>query len=537
MSDYILELISASGNESLVSRYANTVTTAESFRSESIKAAEVVVKKYKSNGILLFLENSFESLVMLESFLEAGAKFEVVALNCGRITSPVITKWKDRLEDLGIKLHEIRFDYENAKHISELESLQKEFEVAHMMSLFRMWTACRFDKCMVFSGELCIPQLDSLNKVSSWGLPDKRYMAIYNFSKSFYVEPFFVNSTHGLFKAQAESEFSAAIIALYREKEQALLAGDFAAKRIWFDQCGFRKLKDWPVTEDAESIWQSGLRYEDRNTHENFFRIVDSIRDIKHEDIKEVTEIDLSEPAYKSLNTLKYQELLARLQKHSSDFNTTGAAALCALQKGDEGDVAYAMFPYLMLHSQYKQSVDKIKEKVSQLDFYHNTSNFISSSDLHLREEFSDIVKFFEEKIRMYYEVQGKTVRDFELTHCWANLAKAGESHHLHRHPNSMLSGIFYLNDGGGGDTVFAKDSPENMVVFVTQKNLTPFNSLSVQVRPQTGKLVMFPSFLSHKTLPHADTQESRYTIAFNVFVRDSLGSFSAGSYLDLRKF
>ena len=43
-------------------------------------------------------------------------------------------------------------------------------------------------------------------------------------------------------------------------------------------------------------------------------------------------------------------------------------------------------------------------------------------------------------------EVLKWTNLDFYITQSWVNVATKGENHHSHRHPNSMLSGVYYIS-------------------------------------------------------------------------------------------
>jgi uncharacterized protein (TIGR02466 family) len=127
----------------------------------------------------------------------------------------------------------------------------------------------------------------------------------------------------------------------------------------------------------------------------------------------------------------------------------------------------------------------------------------------------SELMDFFKKSIALYFEEMCYDYDSFEITQCWANRSKKGQHYRFHYHPNSFLSGIFYLTSGGGGNTVFkSQDRPQ---IMPNVRRLKKWNTISCETVPEAGKLILFPSHVDHKTLPHANPDDARYVIAFNV--------------------
>ncbi len=531
MSSFKLELSKVDGKYKLTSKYTKAVAKSESFKSECKKAAEALYKKNKKSGIVLFLENSFESLVLLETFLEIGAMFEVATLSCGRLSSTVVTKWKSRLDALNIKLHDVRFDFESTEHMTALEALRQQFDVTNILSLFKIWAACNFDQFVIFPGDICIPEIDSTDKIVSWGLPGTEQVAFYNFSKSFDLEPFFICSTHGLFKAQVESDFASAYFELHKSESRGFPYGNFEAKKIWYDHCGWTKLSKWPVTEEQEPIWKSGLRFEDRNPNEKISILINRTRQVLMYEVFAKHEGGPSEPKKFNKRKEKMARIGRKLKAVSSDLLNVGAIVPVSKVKND---AVYGAFPLLFTEHFFEGSLKQELEYTKQIRFYPNMKNLISANDLHLKPELKRLAEFFNEKIKKYFETQSYIVNDFEILQCWANRSKANMDHHPHQHPNSFVSGVFYFNDGDG-DTEFYKEVLESDVVRPSASKHSIFNAKTFRVRPEFGKLVLFPSHLHHRVLVHQSESEDRITIAFNVFVRGVIGEFNEGGWVDLR--
>lgn len=101
------------------------------------------------------------------------------------------------------------------------------------------------------------------------------------------------------------------------------------------------------------------------------------------------------------------------------------------------------------------------------------------------------------------------------ITQSWLNYTKAGEHHHKHAHPNSFISGVFYIKADAAKDKIyFYKDVYHQIKLFTNNYNV--FNSDSWWFPVNTGELILFPSSLTHMVEPVEG--EERISLAFNTF-------------------
>ncbi len=108
------------------------------------------------------------------------------------------------------------------------------------------------------------------------------------------------------------------------------------------------------------------------------------------------------------------------------------------------------------------------------------------------------------------------------ITNMWANIANPNRRHHMHNHPNCLLSGLVYIKTPKNcGPTVFA--SPR-----LLSKNLEPTylqkNDLNADafVHPaEKGRMLIWPSHIAHAVEQGAaDESEERIVVAFNIMIR-----------------
>jgi uncharacterized protein (TIGR02466 family) len=117
-----------------------------------------------------------------------------------------------------------------------------------------------------------------------------------------------------------------------------------------------------------------------------------------------------------------------------------------------------------------------------------------------------------------------------EIQNSWVNRHAQGDYAHAHYHRNSVVSGCYYLDTvPDSGEIVFQKDKCFNNLFDTTvdmgfDNAMNIFNSTYWPVRPTTGDLLLFPSHLAHSVTPN-NTNQLRYSLAFNVFPRGNLGN------------
>ena len=147
-----------------------------------------------------------------------------------------------------------------------------------------------------------------------------------------------------------------------------------------------------------------------------------------------------------------------------------------------------------------------------------------------LKDKIDEIVKTY-----LYGILHVNKEHKSEMTESWSVKHIKGDESGSHRHANSMLSGVLYLQtDENSGDIWFHKD-PNTTTIFTptvdvtfTETNL--FNSQIWAVRPKSNTLILFPSTLFHSVMP-SQSDTDRYVVAFNYF---AYGDYGHGNNLQL---
>mgnify|MGYP003143907616 FL=1 len=164
-------------------------------------------------------------------------------------------------------------------------------------------------------------------------------------------------------------------------------------------------------------------------------------------------------------------------------------------------------------------------KKIKQIKNYGN----YKSNDSYIlnTKQFSNIKKELDIAIKDYFNkiISPKNKITPYITQSWLNYTNTNEHHHKHNHPNSLVSGILYLNANEKFDKVEFYRDDYNMIKPEI-KNFNFFNSESWWLPVKTGQIMLFPSSLSHSVSIKKGTN-NRVSLAFNVFIKGGVGSLN----------
>jgi len=164
--------------------------------------------------------------------------------------------------------------------------------------------------------------------------------------------------------------------------------------------------------------------------------------------------------------------------------------------------------------------VDKSKN-----DFYKNDGNITSSNNYILNEKpFVNIKKEINLRVQDYFNKVLSNTDSITpyITQSWLNYTETNQYHHKHAHPNSLVSGVFYINCDDKFDKIkFFNDGYKTFKLEIKEWNV--WNSESWWFPVKTGDIILFPSSLTHMVETKEGTN-TRISLAFNVFIKGTVG-------------
>lgn len=177
---------------------------------------------------------------------------------------------------------------------------------------------------------------------------------------------------------------------------------------------------------------------------------------------------------------------------------------------------------------QFRTSTNKCHDNTKSVD------TFVLKEDI-----FCNINEFIKDCVDEYSDKIFITDQKLHITQSWVNKTQLGQEHHYHYHPNSILSGVFFLqSDGNDVAPIKFVNSRTDAFHLEFKKNISnPFNEYtnsSYQFPSQARVLVLFPSYIPH-SVP-MNTGIDRYSLSFNTFPTGSFGSEVGLTYVSPEK-
>jgi len=133
--------------------------------------------------------------------------------------------------------------------------------------------------------------------------------------------------------------------------------------------------------------------------------------------------------------------------------------------------------------------------------------------DLRKNEKFKELFSWFDQCLEEIRQTMKYDCDQFEITNSWVNVAlpKYNMHQNYHKHSMSFYSAVYYFTEGSATefeDTVVDRSRAQ---LEVLRHDYQPWET----VVPEPGKLVIFPSYVYHRSHAHMG-DKARYILSFN---------------------
>ena len=163
----------------------------------------------------------------------------------------------------------------------------------------------------------------------------------------------------------------------------------------------------------------------------------------------------------------------------------------------------------------------------TKLDVYKNEGNTTSNDNYILNnKEFKTLKTELDLRVKDYFD---KIISPTDsitpyITQSWLNYTETNQYHHKHEHPNSLVSGVFYINCDDKFDKIKFYKKNIYQTIKPEVKNWNLWNSETWWFSVKTGDVILFPSSLTHMVETKEGTN-TRISLAFNVFIKGTVGN------------
>lgn len=169
----------------------------------------------------------------------------------------------------------------------------------------------------------------------------------------------------------------------------------------------------------------------------------------------------------------------------------------------------------------------ELKYMESQLQPPAKAINNYASSNKNVldHDELKDMRTIIQGHLDNYFKTVYNTSNNvsLQITQSWLTLSHKGESHHSHTHPNSVVSGVVYINVGRDDGINFYRNE-ENLWFELEPSETNYYNSYKIHVATKVGDLILFPSNVKHG-VREVTEDIKRISLSFNTFFSGEMGN------------
>lgn len=163
---------------------------------------------------------------------------------------------------------------------------------------------------------------------------------------------------------------------------------------------------------------------------------------------------------------------------------------------------------------------DDAGRKWSSKNYPGGYTSYGSMDKLHqFSSTFTELERHLNRHVRAYAKALDWDLgaRSLAMTDCWVNIMPHRTAHSLHLHPNSVISGTYYVvTPKGCAGLKFEDPRLSNLMAAPPRlASARPANQVYVTYPAQSGNVTLFESWLRHEVVANPVKSE-RISISFN---------------------
>ena len=111
------------------------------------------------------------------------------------------------------------------------------------------------------------------------------------------------------------------------------------------------------------------------------------------------------------------------------------------------------------------------------------------------------------------------------ITQSWVNTTNKNQYHHIHEHPNSILSGVIYIDANENFDKInFYRPYQRYQQIKINPDIHNLYDNEEWSMPVKSKQIIVFPSYMTHG-VDFKQGNNTRISIAFNTFIKGKIGS------------
>lgn len=166
----------------------------------------------------------------------------------------------------------------------------------------------------------------------------------------------------------------------------------------------------------------------------------------------------------------------------------------------------------------YEQRIKDLLSGIKEwrTDMLSVDSTHAAGDQLHTDPAFTDLAEAILKNAGLFLKELGYSqefIKEIKIANMWANVSNEGDFLFPHVHPNSMISGAFYIKRAENSKIKFFGDMLTSMLPEPTEVNALNFKFCEYDCNP--GRLIMFKSDFLHGTGKQGPGE--KIVVSFNI--------------------
>lgn len=184
--------------------------------------------------------------------------------------------------------------------------------------------------------------------------------------------------------------------------------------------------------------------------------------------------------------------------------------------------------------STISNNFSKENKKILIENYSHNKDGNLISDNKFLLNKYPSLKNWILNEVNLYARNAMACEEEIRITQSWSIISN--NNLHFHQHPNSVISGAYYVNaDENSSNLVFSKPYTNGQILWNTSESLYEKQDWlwdNIYFKPSTGKLILFPSYLNHGVISN-QKESNRCVLSFNTWFVNPIGSIENLTFLD----
>jgi uncharacterized protein (TIGR02466 family) len=163
---------------------------------------------------------------------------------------------------------------------------------------------------------------------------------------------------------------------------------------------------------------------------------------------------------------------------------------------------------------------DNAGREWSRRNGYRGYTSYASLADLAWRDPvFADLQRELDRHVSKFVKALDMELagRRLAIDSLWVNILESGGQHSAHIHPQSIVSGTYYVTLPKGAAGLKFEDPrlPQMMAAPMRRPKAAKANRSFVELKPAPGQLLLWESYLRHE-VPVNQAKGERISVSFN---------------------